>query len=51
MCSSDLCGVISALILRFEIEFFEFVVGQCQEIAQFSRHGYRSVSFDVETMI
>src|SRR5579872_106498 len=38
---------IPALLLCLEVEFFQFVVGQCQEIAQFSGHGYRSVSFEV----
>ena len=44
-------GAISALLLRLQVEFFEFVVRECQEIAQFSGHGYRSVSFAIESRI
>src|SRR5215469_6136410 len=40
---------IPALLLCLQVEFLEFVVGQCQEIAQFCRHGCGSVSFDVGT--
>ena len=38
-------GAVPALLLCLEVEFFEFVIRECQEIAQFSGHGSRSVSF------
>ena len=36
---------LTALFLRLQIQFFQFVVGECQEIAQFIRHGWSSVSY------
>ena len=39
------CDAVPALLLRLKVEIFQFVVGECQEIAQFSGHGCPSVSF------
>ena len=39
---------VPALLLCLQVQFFEFVVGQCQEIAQFVGHGCRSFSFAVD---
>ena len=38
-------GAGLALLLRLEVEVFEFIVRECQEIAQFGGHGCPSVSF------
>ena len=38
---------VPALLLCLEVKFFQFVVGQCQEIAQFVSHGNGSVSFAI----
>ena len=36
---------VPALLLRLQIQFFQFVVGEGQKIAQFIRHGWSSVSY------
>src|SRR3954451_14508819 len=42
-------GAVPALLLRLQVHFFQFVVRECQEIAQFSRNDLVSVSFVIES--
>ena len=43
---------VPALLLRLQIQVFEFVVGECQEITQFIRHGCSfSLLFVVSKML
>jgi len=38
---------VPALLLRFQIQVFQFIVGECQKIAQFVGHGCPSVSYSL----